>query len=292
MGLDQTLYGSSRIGQEQIGEIIASSDLNLVNINTATQNIIGDKYFEMSNHLGNVLEVVSDRKLPVYDGNGNIDYFLADVVSYSDYYPYGVQMPGRSFQSDEYRYGFQGQEKDDEVKGEGNSINFKYRMHDPRIGRFFAVDPLASSYPHNSPYAFSENIVINAIELEGLEKIALSGYTSQSHYNKGDSEAFERRANRLKNRGYKSKIVSTGTDILNPSFAAVVLLRLPLTPLLWALRSMKNSNDNNFILNDIKMHTVGKLLQKSDSGLVIPNLNLQGIFLNRLKGAQRSTYFG
>ena len=159
--------------------------------------------------------MVSDRKLPVYDGNGNIDYFLADVVSYSDYYPYGVQMPGRSFQSDEYRYGFQGQEKDDEVKGEGNSINFKYRMHDPRIGRFFAVDPLASSYPHNSPYAFSENIVINAIELEGLEKIALSGYTSQSHYNKGDSEAFERRANRLKNRGYKSKVVSTGTDILN-----------------------------------------------------------------------------
>src|SRR5690554_7284249 len=48
MGLDQTQYGSSRIGQEQRGEIIASSDLNLVNINTATQNIIGDKYFEMS----------------------------------------------------------------------------------------------------------------------------------------------------------------------------------------------------------------------------------------------------
>ena len=72
-----------------------------------------------------------------------------------------------------YRYGFQGQEKDDEVKGEGNSINYKYRMHDPRIGRFFAVDPLAASYPHNSPYAFSENVVINAIELEGLEKFTL-----------------------------------------------------------------------------------------------------------------------
>jgi RHS repeat-associated protein len=69
-----------------------------------------------------------------------------------------------------YSYGFQGQEKDDEVKGQGNSINYKYRMHDPRIGRFFAVDPLASKYPHNSPYAFSENVVINAVELEGLEK--------------------------------------------------------------------------------------------------------------------------
>ena len=68
-----------------------------------------------------------------------------------------------------YRYGFQGQEMDDEVKGKGNSINYKYRMHDPRIGRFFAVDPLAPKYPHNSPYAFSENMVIHMIELEGLE---------------------------------------------------------------------------------------------------------------------------
>lgn len=42
-------------------------------------------------------------------------------------------------------------------------------MHDTRIGRFFAVDPLARKYPHNSPYAFSENRVIDAIELEGLE---------------------------------------------------------------------------------------------------------------------------
>ncbi|MBK7128586.1 MAG: hypothetical protein IPH66_04365 [Crocinitomicaceae bacterium] len=42
-------------------------------------------------------------------------------------------------------------------------------MHDPRIGRFFAVDPLAPKYPHNSPYAFSENKVIAWVELEGLE---------------------------------------------------------------------------------------------------------------------------
>ena len=69
----------------------------------------------------------------------------------------------------EYCYGFQGQETDDEIKGEGNSIDFAFRMHDPRIGRFFAVDPLAPQYPHNSPYAFSENKVIDHVELEGLE---------------------------------------------------------------------------------------------------------------------------
>jgi RHS repeat-associated protein len=83
-------------------------------------------------------------------------------------------MPNRHGQDDDYRYGFQGQENDDEIKGKGNSVNYKYRMHDPRIGRFFAVDPLEKSYPWNSPYAFSENRVMDAIELEGLESYRLN----------------------------------------------------------------------------------------------------------------------
>ncbi|TCN53834.1 RHS repeat-associated protein [Flavobacterium chryseum] len=84
-------------------------------------------------------------------------------------------VPNRHADTEEYRYGFQGQEKDKELKGEGNSINYTFRMHDPRIGRFFAVDPLFKKYPHNSPYAFSENSVIAFIELEGLEKYSVVG---------------------------------------------------------------------------------------------------------------------
>ena len=79
-------------------------------------------------------------------------------------------VPNRHDHSGEYRYGFQGQEKDDEIKGEGNSLNYTFRMHDPRVGRFFAVDPLFKGYPWNSPYAFSENRVIDSGELEGLER--------------------------------------------------------------------------------------------------------------------------
>ena len=78
-------------------------------------------------------------------------------------------VPNRHGSSESYRYGFQGQEKDDEVKGEGNSLNYTYRMHDARVGRFFAVDPLYREYPWNSPYAFSENRLIDGVELEGLE---------------------------------------------------------------------------------------------------------------------------
>ena len=78
-------------------------------------------------------------------------------------------IPNRHNSSNSYRYGFQGQEKDDELKGPGNSLNYEFRMHDPRVGRFFARDPLTAKYPHNSPYAFSENRVIDGVELEGLE---------------------------------------------------------------------------------------------------------------------------
>jgi RHS repeat-associated protein len=78
-------------------------------------------------------------------------------------------VPNRHGSSNSYRYGFQGQEKDDEIKGEGNSLNYTFRMHDPRVGRFLSLDPLAPQYPHNSPYAFSENRVIDGVELEGAE---------------------------------------------------------------------------------------------------------------------------
>jgi RHS repeat-associated protein len=82
-----------------------------------------------------------------------------------------MQILERSWTASSYRFGFQDQEKDNEVKGEGNGINFKFRMHDPRVGRFFSVDPLTSKYPYWSPYVFSGNIVIHAYELEGLEAV-------------------------------------------------------------------------------------------------------------------------
>jgi RHS repeat-associated protein len=109
------------------------------------------EHYELGNHLGNVLAVVTDNI------NMDEDRTTATVASASDYYPFGLQMDGRTFSSADYRYGFQGQEGDPEIKGQGNSWNFKYRMHDPRLGRFFAVDPLAAKYPYNSAYAFQEN---------------------------------------------------------------------------------------------------------------------------------------
>ena len=103
---------------------------------------------------------------------------------------YSSGIIGFSGYTEAYRYGFQGQELDDEVgKGHGNSINYKYRMHDPRVGRFFAVDPLTAKYPWYTPYQFSGNKVINAVELEGLEEevvIYNEGSTKPTIYKRSD----------------------------------------------------------------------------------------------------------
>lgn len=97
-----------------------------------------------------------------------------------------------------YRYGFQGQESDNELKGPGNSINFEYRMHDPRIGRFFAIDPLAKDFPWNSPYAFCENRVMDSKELEGLEAVSA---THREYFNTAGIHIFMKNSN----DGFSSK---------------------------------------------------------------------------------------
>lgn len=114
----------------------------------------------------------------VYSGspfNPAKEFLLDDIDVYYNGTEVTTSLCYGSGSSDDYRYGFQGQEQDDEIKGKGNSLNYKFRMHDPRLGRFFAVDPLAPKYPHNSPYAFSENKLINSIELEGLESVPSYG---------------------------------------------------------------------------------------------------------------------
>ena len=132
--------------------------------------------YELTNHLNNILAVVTDRKLIVNDDITNqFKNFESDLVSYSNYYPFGARIENLSANSTG-RYGFQGQEKDDEIKGENRSINYKYRMYDPWLCRFPSVDPLASEYPELTPYQFAANQPIHSIELEGLENSNSSSY--------------------------------------------------------------------------------------------------------------------
>jgi RHS repeat-associated protein len=89
-------------------------------------------------------------------------------------------MPGRKYQAGKgsYRYGFNGKENDNDVKGTGNQQDYGMRIYDPRLGRFLSIDPLTASYPFYTPYQFAGNKPIAFTDLDGLEPI---GNISDAH---------------------------------------------------------------------------------------------------------------
>ena len=68
-----------------------------------------------------------------------------------------------------YRYGFNGKENDNEVKGEGDQVDYGKRIYDPRVGRFMSVDPLQREYAMLAPYQYSGNNPIAGVDLDGRE---------------------------------------------------------------------------------------------------------------------------
>ncbi|WP_162946178.1 DUF6443 domain-containing protein [Chitinophaga barathri] len=98
------------------------------------------------------------------------------VLEETHYYPFGLTMAGISsraiYNPINKNQLFQGQPLDDDLGL--NWYGFKWRNHDPQIGRFIQVDPLSEKYVHNSTYAFSENKVTAHVELEGLEGLSIN----------------------------------------------------------------------------------------------------------------------
>ena len=76
-----------------------------------------------------------------------------------------------------YRYGFNGMEKDDELKGEGNSIDFGERLLDTRTGRWFKTDKV--SKPWLSPYQYGDNNPVNNVDSDGNDEIHFYYKTQQ-----------------------------------------------------------------------------------------------------------------
>lgn len=156
------LYGSNRIGMAQASTVtpqtaILAAGWGSAKIVTFTR---GDKYFELNNHLGNVMVTITDKKLQIVSGSdpNAIDHFEADIVTASDYYPFGMTMPGRKYiavNALAYRYGFSGQERSGELHDE--SYTAEFWEYDATIGRRWNVDPEYKSQPWESPYATFNN---------------------------------------------------------------------------------------------------------------------------------------
>ncbi|GAL87795.1 RHS repeat-associated core domain-containing protein [Sporocytophaga myxococcoides] len=159
---EQSIYGSTRLGMVDLNKNITT--LGAVS-NSLFASKTGIKLFEGSNHLGNVLAVFTDRKIPVASGTNVLSY-TADITSTSDYYAFGSQMPGRKYTKTNYRYGFNGKEKDSEFH---DNYDYGKRVYDARLGKFLSSDPLAKIYPFYSPYQFAGNSPIVNVDIDGEE---------------------------------------------------------------------------------------------------------------------------
>ncbi|WP_118976580.1 DUF6443 domain-containing protein [Taibaiella koreensis] len=124
---------------------------------------------------GYVLVYVDNQSIgkDVWFDNIMIENYTGKVLEEDHYYPFGLTIQtSQAINAKKNDIKFQSQRHEDDFGL--NMYSFKYREHDPQIGRFWQIDPLADKYEFNSTYAFSENKVVNAIELEGLEAVKLS----------------------------------------------------------------------------------------------------------------------
>jgi RHS repeat-associated protein len=173
---EQYIYGSGRLGSFYPGiALTATSICSGPHYATTKKLLQGQRRYELSNHLGNILATINDRRIPrdTKIPQDNIaDYYDAVVLSAQDYYPFGMEMPGRTFvlaAGQGSRYGFNGKEKDPSEFGSLTHYDYGFRIYNPALGRFLSVDPMTKFYPAWSPYPFAMNRPIDGVDKDGLE---------------------------------------------------------------------------------------------------------------------------
>ena len=120
-----------------------------------------DSYYYLTDHLGSVRVTVDER---------------GDPVGWDDYYPFGLQMPGRSQQ----QYGSPATD----VKYTGYELNQEgglglyhagARLYDPVVGRFMQQDPHTFNYPGWSPFVYVANNPLIMIDPDGRDWYDING---------------------------------------------------------------------------------------------------------------------
>jgi RHS repeat-associated protein len=114
-------------------------------------------------------------------------------------YPFGSMIQNRNWSAvSGYRYGFNGQEGDAEVSGEGNSYTAEYWQYDSRLGRRWNVDPVVK---HNqSGYSAYANNPILIIDPNGADStVYLYSAIDRNGNAKYDIKSLEKIANEAQN---------------------------------------------------------------------------------------------
>jgi len=217
---EQYIYGSKRVGVLKANQIVYDDKPIEVSTSPKKENILGKKRYELTNHLGNVLATITDRK--IYNPTEQV--YEPVITMKADYYAFGMLQPNRYEGTDESRHLFNGMEVDAEVSGDGNSYTTEFRQYDPRLGRWKSRDPLESHFPWQSPYvAFDNNPIYykdpKGLAAEGGEEDPPAG---EDENKKGDYMKDKNGDFILDKNGNKQQFTYEQTDIKSPKHQVTI----------------------------------------------------------------------
>jgi RHS repeat-associated protein len=147
------------------------------------------KVLGQAEHNRKIIKIIAIAEIrQLVDHLGNIHVTIdeqGDVVTADNYYLFGLQMPGRSynvaFSGNQYKYN--SKELDDENGLDWYSYGARY--YDPQVARWFVIDPLLDKYPGFSPYIYASNNPVIYIDPDGKDFFKSALYKKvEKAYNK------------------------------------------------------------------------------------------------------------
>jgi hypothetical protein len=254
-------------------------------------NTAGNKRYELTNHLGNVLVVIKDTKVAVSNPSNpsQFSHYQAEVSNVQNTYSFGAPIPEQTYNQPSEaspRHNFNTQEKSNEISGEGNHYTALYWEMDPRLGRRWELDPKPTTGV--SPYAIMGNNPI--FNTDPLGDSAKPGAGLWRNSWEGGKDGVASTINFVKSLATKQGLKNLGNGILELGERLS-----PSSPISFLKNVQTVFSAVNYIANIPNMtkdqigYSLGYGLEKTVEGLMLTKG--VGAATNAIKGVGSTTLF-
>ncbi len=167
------IYGTNRLGMYHANKQLPSARPG--NMDTLWR---GNTEYELTNHLGDVLATITDKKLIRTEGSST---YSSDLLTAQEYLPFGMHMPNRTYtppvrgaisasSNATYPFAYNGMERDRKDSADGYTTEF--RQYDSRIGRWKSMDPKTEK-TYSCYDGFGNNPIVS-IDIKGDDNIDIN----------------------------------------------------------------------------------------------------------------------
>ena len=237
-----------------------------------------------------------DKKVTTYyvcDPRGNVLAVILDeastsaeptIVSLSDYYPYGMTELQRSWNAGDYRFGYTGHEKENDL-AEG-VYTTEYRLLDTRLGRWMSVDPLFAKYADMSSYNYCMGNPMRMMDPDGRDGYEVTVTYKENGEKNGEASENKEITVYLWFDDLKAEEIATEDSYKSIYFKRVTdnktkwdeatTIRLANVKGLWALNPSASSDEIIGMWNDVRLYDASNPLFTKESHLLNPEKYTSG----------------